>query len=85
MTVVGKSSGKGFLMVQVIVGGDLFRSETQTLVNAVNCAGVMGKGIALEFMRRYPAMFADYAERCQQRLVRLGEPYPYRGQTPPYS
>lgn len=71
-------------MVQVIVGGDLFRSETQTLVNAVNCAGVMGKGIALEFMRRYPAMFADYAERCQQRLVRLGEPYPYRGQTPPY-
>ena len=70
--------------MRVVVGGDLFQSEAQTLVNAVNCAGVMGKGIARAFKRRYPAMFSDYAERCQQGLVRLGEPCLYRGQTQPY-
>ena len=70
--------------MRVVAGSDLFQSEAQTLVNAVNCAGVMGKGIAREFKRRYPAMFADYAERCRQGLVRLGEPYLYRGQAPPY-
>jgi O-acetyl-ADP-ribose deacetylase (regulator of RNase III) len=37
------------------VEGDLFASPAQTLVNAVNTAGVMGKGIAAEFRRRYPA------------------------------
>jgi len=55
--------------------GDLFASRAQTLVNAVNCVGVMGKGIALEFKKAYPAMFADYAQRCARGHVRLGEPY----------
>jgi O-acetyl-ADP-ribose deacetylase (regulator of RNase III) len=67
-----------------LVTGDLFDSEAQTLVNAVNCAGVMGKGIALAFKRRYPAMFADYAARCKDGSVRLGEPYLYRGESLPW-
>ena len=58
--------------------GDLFASRAQTLVNTVNCVGVMGKGVALEFKKRFPAMFEDYAGRCEQKLVRLGEPYLYR-------
>lgn len=66
-----------------VVTGDLFQSDAQTLMNAVNCAGVMGKGIAREFKRRFPEMFADYADRCQRGLVRLGEPYLYRGQSLP--
>jgi O-acetyl-ADP-ribose deacetylase (regulator of RNase III)/uncharacterized protein YwgA len=57
--------------------GDLFASEAQTLVNTVNCVGVMGKGIALEFKRRFPCMAKDYARRCAQERVRLGEPYLY--------
>jgi len=40
--------------------GNLFASERQTLVNTVNCVGVMGAGIALEFKLRYPAMFRRY-------------------------
>ena len=64
--------------------GDLFDSEAQTLVNAVNCAGVMGKGIALAFKRRFPEMFADYAARCQRGEARLGEPYLYRGASLPW-
>jgi O-acetyl-ADP-ribose deacetylase (regulator of RNase III)/uncharacterized protein YwgA len=61
-------------MVKVLVG-DLFESKAQTLVNTVNCIGVMGKGIALEFKKRFPAMFEDYLVRCKRREVRLGEPY----------
>lgn len=57
--------------------GDLFASEAQTLVNTVNCVGVMGKGVALEFKKRFPRMMKDYADRCERKAVRLGEPYLY--------
>ncbi len=57
--------------------GDLFKSNAQTLVNTVNCVGVMGKGVALEFRKRFPDMFDDYVHRCERKLVRLGEPYIY--------
>lgn len=67
-----------------VVTGDLFESDAQTLVNAVNCVGVMGKGIALAFKQRNQAMFADYVERCKQGRARPGEPYLYRGQSLPY-
>ena len=67
-----------------LVTRNIFDSEAQTLVNAVNCVGVMGKGIALAFKRRYPAMFADYAARCKEGRVRLGEPYLYRGESLPW-
>ncbi len=58
--------------------GDLFESQAQALANTVNCVGVMGKGVALEFKRRFPAMFDDYSSRCDRKQVRLGEPYLYR-------
>lgn len=45
------------------------------LVNTVNCVGVMGKGVALEFKRRWPAMFDDYVDRCRHGAVKPGEPY----------
>jgi len=64
--------------------GDMFASGAQTLVNTVNTEGVMGKGIALEFKRRFPNMYDDYAWRCARREVRLGEPYLYRGLYEPW-
>jgi len=64
-------------MLKALIG-DLFASQAQTLVNAVNCIGVMGKGVALEFKKRWPAMFEDYQRRCALKQVRLGEPYLYR-------
>ncbi|MHA8112150.1 macro domain-containing protein [Kosakonia cowanii] len=33
--------------------GDLLHSQTVALVNAVNCHGVMGKGIALQFKKAF--------------------------------
>lgn len=61
--------------------GDMFASEAQTLVNTVNCVGIMGKGVALEFKKLFPNMFEDYVRRCDRKLVRLGEPYLYEGKS----
>ena len=71
-------------MITVVQEGDLFSSKAQTWVNTVNTVGVMGKGIALGFKRRFPEMFEDYADRCRRKGVRLGEPYLFRRQEPPW-
>jgi O-acetyl-ADP-ribose deacetylase (regulator of RNase III) len=47
--------------------GTIFNVDTQTMVNTVNCTGVMGAGIALEFMLRYPAMFEDMRQNVKIR------------------
>ena len=61
-----------------IVTGDLFASRAQPLINAVNCVGVMGKGIALEFKACFPEMFSDYAKRCKAGRIEIGTPYLFR-------
>jgi O-acetyl-ADP-ribose deacetylase (regulator of RNase III)/uncharacterized protein YwgA len=61
--------------------GDMFASDMQTIVNTVNCVGIMGKGIAQIFKKQYPDMFEDYADRCSRGEVRLGEPYHYKDLT----
>jgi uncharacterized protein YwgA len=43
----------------------------------------MGKGLALEFKKRYPGMYQDYLQRCKKGKVRLGEPYLFRQLEPP--
>ncbi len=58
--------------------GSIFDSTMQTLVNTVNCVGVMGKGIALEFKKRFPDMFKEYVKLCEQKQVRPGQPYFYQ-------
>ncbi len=67
-----------------VVQGNLFDSDAQTLVNTVNTVGVMGKGVALEFRRRFPDMYLDYLRRCKAGEVQLGRPYHYRGLHPPF-
>jgi len=70
-------------MIKVLIG-DLFKSKAQTLVNTVNCVGIMGKGIALEFKKRFPEMHEDYLRRCEAGKVKLGQPYLYRSLVPPW-
>ena len=60
------------------IGGDLFESRAQTLVNAVNTVGIMGKGIALEFKKRYPGMFEEYRQLCDDGLLDVGELHLYK-------
>lgn len=52
--------------------GDMFAVAADIRVNTVNCVGVMGAGAALEFRRRYPAMFRSYADACRRGEVRPG-------------
>src|SRR5713101_5456257 len=66
-----------------ILVGDILQSKAQTLINTVNCVGVMGKGIALEFKNRFPDMNEDYLERCKRGEVKPGLPYLYRTLLPP--
>lgn len=61
-----------------ILEGDLLKSSMHALVNTVNTVGIMGKGVALAFKKRYPDMYRDYVGRCDRGEVRLGEPYVYR-------
>ncbi|MCF6391028.1 macro domain-containing protein [Mycobacterium sp. MBM] len=56
--------------------GDLLDAETDAVVNTVNCVGVMGKGIALQFKRRYPSVFKTYAMACKAGDVRTGKMFP---------
>lgn len=53
--------------------GNIFDSNSKTLVNTVNCVGVMGKGIALEYKLRYPEMFLNYRQSCEQKELFIGK------------
>lgn len=57
--------------------GNIFDSTANTIVNTVNCVGVMGKGIAEEFKKRYPEMYREYVRLCETKEVRPGHPYLY--------
>lgn len=63
-----------------IINGNIFNSKAQTIVNTVNCVGVMGKGIALVFKLRYPSMFEVYQEYCKQKLIAIGKLWIYKGE-----
>lgn len=58
--------------------GNMFESKCSTIVNTVNCVGVMGKGIAKDFKKKYPKMFMDYRFKCDRGEVKPGLPYVYQ-------
>lgn len=62
----------------VVKIGNMFESNCSTIVNTVNCVGVMGKGIALEFKKKYPEMFMEYVLKCDRGEVKPGIPYVYQ-------
>lgn len=56
------------------VKGDLFCHENlRVLAHGCNCAGAMGKGIAVEFRSRFPLMYEEYKKRCVEGRFRLGD------------
>jgi O-acetyl-ADP-ribose deacetylase (regulator of RNase III) len=52
--------------------GNLLDSDTEALVNAVNCVGAAGRGIALQFRNVWPENFRAYAAACRRGQVRPG-------------
>ena len=57
--------------------GDILEADVDALVNTVNCVGVMGRGIALQFKNAYPRNFAAYAAACSRGEVRPGRMFVY--------
>lgn len=53
--------------------GDMFDEPTEAIVNTVNCVGVMGKGVALEFKRRWPDNFRAYKRLCDDKMLAPGK------------
>lgn len=57
-----------------LVNGDLLKQDdVDAIVNTVNCVGVMGKGIALQFKNKWPENFRAYAAACKQGEVKVGQ------------
>lgn len=55
-----------------VTRGDLLMADAEALVNAVNCFGVMGRGIAAQFKRSYPKNFSIYRQACTRQEVQPG-------------
>lgn len=58
--------------------GNIFSSDKQTIVNTINCVGVMGKGVALGFRLRYPKMYEKYKEYCDSKQIAIGKLWLYK-------
>lgn len=53
--------------------GNILKDEADAIVNTVNCVGVMGKGLALQFKKAYPDNFIKYKSACNKGLVNPGK------------
>ena len=65
-------------MVAYIEKGDIFALQgIQGYAHGCNCAGAMGKGIALQFKQKYPDMYKEYKRKCSSNQFLLGEVYEF--------
>lgn len=64
------------------IKGNIFATKAQTIVNTINCVGVMGAGIALEFRLREPEMYRRYVELCEARKLSPGILWLYKSARP---
>lgn len=58
--------------------GNIFTTKAQTIVNTINCVGVMGAGIAYEFRLRYPDMYKKYQQYCSEEKIYIGTLWIYK-------
>jgi O-acetyl-ADP-ribose deacetylase (regulator of RNase III) len=64
--------------------GDILRAEAEAIVNTVNCVGIMGRGIALQFKNAFPENFKAYAAACLREEVQPGKMFVFEtGQLSP--
>lgn len=53
--------------------GDILNADVEALVNTVNCVGVMGRGVALQFRKAYPDNYAEYKAICDGGELKPGK------------
>lgn len=61
--------------------GNLLEADVDALVNTVNCVGVMGKGIALQFRQAFPECYAEYKRACDAKQVMPGRMHVFETQS----
>lgn len=64
-------------MVTYIEFGDIFSLDVKNYAHGCNCAGAMGKGIALQFKEKFPDMYLAYKKRCKEGKFTLGDVFEY--------
>lgn len=52
--------------------GDILKADAEALVNTVNCVGIMGRGIALQFSKAFPECFRSYKALCDRKGLQPG-------------
>jgi O-acetyl-ADP-ribose deacetylase (regulator of RNase III) len=57
--------------------GDILKARTDALVNTVNCVGVMGRGVALQFRKAFPDNFQAYKQVCDRKQLHPGQVFVY--------
>ncbi len=70
-----------------LIKGDILKADAEALVNTVNCVGVMGRGIALQFRKAFPENFKAYKSACDKKQLHPGIMFVYdlnRFQNPRY-
>jgi len=60
-----------------ITKGDILKANAEALVNTVNCVGVMGRGIALQFRKAFPRNYKSYESACKRQEVQPGRMFVY--------
>lgn len=61
--------------------GDILRADVEALVNTVNCVGIMGRGIALQFKNDFPENFKEYEAACAREEVQPGKMFVFETHT----
>jgi O-acetyl-ADP-ribose deacetylase (regulator of RNase III) len=60
-----------------LIQGDILKADAEALVNTVNCVGVMGRGVALQFRKAFPKNFKVYEAACKADRVQPGKMFVY--------
>ncbi len=67
-------------MIKYVYDCDILESNADAIVNTVNTEGVMGKGLALKFKKKYPEMYEEYRARCLDGEIHVGKLHFYRSE-----
>lgn len=57
--------------------GDILKIDAEAVVNTVNCVGIMGRGIALQFRKEFPENYEEYRKICDRGELKPGKMFVY--------
>ena len=63
------------------VTGNFFDHNADIRINTVNCVGIMGAGVALQFKNKYPEMYKEYLKVCNDNSIKIGKPHVWSNNT----